>query len=228
MKIDNVTAILLNGPALCGKGILVDYLRDTGLGFELKTCKDSLHKLTMNFFNVEEDTYWGIYNDRSRKESPSVHFALTLTPSDAILLSKVLRCDVTPTYVHLSIREAMIFVSEVIYKPRFGEDYFGEVRAKSIQSNSLILDDSSAAFVTKEGSVESYELKPLIRSIGKDNILLLRVHRTSCNFNGDSRRYIPDGIVPNTVDIFNNGDIQSYLAQASDVIHNFLKLRKKG
>ena len=40
----------------------------------------------------------------------------------------------------------MIYISEIIIKPRFGSDYFGVARAKAIQEDEIAVD-SSTGFV---------------------------------------------------------------------------------
>ena len=85
-KVNNSVAILLNGPASCGKGIVVDCLRNQGIDLKVRSCKDHLHKLTMNFFCVPEETYWSIYNNRKLKEKPNEYFRIKLGLMERIKL----------------------------------------------------------------------------------------------------------------------------------------------
>jgi hypothetical protein len=119
----------------------------------------------------------------------------------------------------------MIYVSEIVCKPRFGYDYFGKARALSVQDNEVILDDSCSAFLNDSGVISAEEIYPLIDRIGENNILLIRVHRSTCNFNNDSRRYVPDGVVTNTIDVYNDGDEEKYLQFMKDTICDFVDLR---
>ena len=224
-KVNNSVAILLNGPASCGKGIVVDYLRKQGIDFKVRSCKDHLHKLTMNFFCVPEETYWNIYNNRKLKEEPNTYFRIKLGLTERIKLRGLV--GNTPIFrdtVYLSIRQAMIYISEVVCKPRFGYGYFGKARALSIQDNETIIDDSCSAFLNDSGDISADEIYPLIDRIGESNILLIRIHRSICNFNNDSRRYVPDGVVINTIDVYNDGDEDTYLQIMKNTICDFIDL----
>jgi hypothetical protein len=225
-KVNNSVAILLNGPASCGKGIVVDYLRKQGIDLKVKSCKDHLHKLTMEFFCVPEEAYWSIYNDRKLKEKPNTYFRIKLGLMERIKLRGLV--GNTPIFrdvVYLSIRQAMIYVSEIVCKPRFGYDYFGKARALSVQDNEVILDDSCSAFLNDSGVISAEEIYPLMDSIGENNILLIRIHRSTCNFNNDSRRYVPDGVVNNTIDVYNDGDEKKYIQFMKNTIYDFIDLR---
>lgn len=120
--------------------------------------------------------------------------------------------------VKLSIREAMIFVSEVMCKEKFGLDYFGVARANSVRHAEVIVDGST-------GFVE--ELPPLIEKLGQENILLIRVHRNGCTYDGDSRNYIPDGVIHNTIDIDNNSSLGGYFNQVEEAVQKFLGVKSE-
>ena len=243
MKIVKTTtkAILLNAPKEVGKDCAIDYLMEQGIHLVVRECKDHLHKLVMNFFCVDEMRYWNIYDDRQLKEVPLPEFQIDLTSdySDYCFLEEILGYDLQGnhledcsevdmlwelryknhpedaygTCLNLSIREAMIYVSEVVMKSRFGEDYFGKARAKSVREGEVIID-GSCAFVD--------ELHPLIEKIGMENILLIRIHRDGYTFEGDSRDYIPDGVITNTVDVDNNSTLEDYLKKVETVVRGFI------
>lgn len=237
-KVEGSVAILLNGPAKCGKGVVVDYLKSQGYDFKVKSCKDKLHTLTREFFCVPEERYWEIYNDRTLKECPLPEFRvradsdetwellwrLGCRRDDLIKETIVARGWYDTNWKCLSIREAIIYMSEVIVKPRMGSDYFGVARALSVQADEIIVDDSTAAF-SVNGEIRCDEVAPLIGRIGVDNTLLIRIHRDGLTFDGDSREYVPDGVVPNTVDIYNNGTEQEYYLKVEEVVNDFIKQR---
>lgn len=209
--------ILYNGPRLCGKNASMDYLSDKGYEFEVAECKGHLHKLTMGFFCVPEQRYWAIYNNRDLKEVPQPEFKVRFTGRELTQMQELLGEWFTSYDVELSIREAMIYVSECIVKPRFGNDYFGRARMTQIRnSSSKLFVDSSTGFPD--------ELNPLIHpmGLGQKNILLLRIHREGCTFEGDSRSYIPDGIIDNTVDVYNNGTELEYFLKVEEIVNDFL------
>lgn len=220
-------AILFNAPKMAGKDVAINHLRGVGIPLVVREAKDKLHLLTREFFCLSEKRYWEIYNDRSLKEEALEDFQVYLTVEEGKALEKVLGCNFgniysdknsasrmsKSPYWNLSIREAMIYVSEIICKPRFGKNYFGESRAKSVKGGEIITDGST-------GFQE--ELPPLIERLGQENIILLRVHRDGCTFEGDSRNWIPDGVITNTVDVYNNGSEESYLRQVENIVRGFL------
>jgi hypothetical protein len=123
--------------------------------------------------------------------------------------------DTVSDGIYLSQREAMIYISEVVMKPKFSNNYFGVARAKAIQDGEIAVDSST-------GFVE--ELPPLIERLGQENILLIRIHREGTTFEGDSRNYIPDGVITNTVDVNSvYGELTKYLEDVENVVSKFLK-----
>ena len=211
--------ILFNSPKNVGKSKAIEYLRDKGVSLISAECKEPLHNLTMTLFGVKPERYWEIYNTRELKEVPLPEFTVKLTLRETSWLENLVGdlpdhslLQYDPKYrgsiFKLSIREAMIYVSEVIVKSRFGEDWFGQARVRKMKGFDgycpfpPIFCDDSCAFVD--------ELHPLIKYLGQENILLLRIHRDGFTFEGDSRDYIPDGVITNTVDVYNNGTEQEY------------------
>jgi hypothetical protein len=223
----NNKAILLNGAKLTGKDVAIKYLKDKGIPLVVRECKDSLHKITQMLFCVSEERYWEIYNNRETKEKPLKDFQVQLSQEEGKYLEGILGYSFgsidsdeysfermsKPPYFNLSVREAVIYTSEIICKPRFGADYFGRARANSVYDGDFIIDGSCGF---KE------ELVPLIDKLGQENILLLRIHREDCTFAGDSRNLIPDGVITNTVDIYNNTSEQEYLDQVYDIVERFI------
>lgn len=216
------TCVLLNGPTLSGKGIAVNHLMGL-MGGETISCKDHLHELVMKMFNVAPRHYWQLYSNREYKELPTPVYRVTMNSKEhdkcvkmfgPIDYSAIDRCSVGDT-VNLSPREVLIYVSECLMKPRFGGDYFGQVRAqKVVASKEEIIYDDSCAFVA--------ELQPLIEEVGQENILLVRIHRAGYTFAGDSRNYIPDGVITNTVDVENEeGREDDYLDKIFNVVSEF-------
>ena len=82
-------------------------------------------------------------------------------------------------------REVMIAYSERFCKPLFGQDFFGmqavlEVeRTVEYRQGFLVFTDSG--FV--------HEAVPVLRRVGKGNVLQVRVSRPGCSFHNDSRSY---------------------------------------
>ena len=210
----NSKMILFNGPAGCGKNVAIDYMKGY-LKLVDSRCKDKLFKLTQDLFNVRESRFWEIYNDRSLKEKPLNDFILSHTelaklqmylyPEDALYIPK--------GYFPISIRQAMIYVSELICKPAFGEDYFGKARAETLDTTGVVYVDDSCGF--------DNEIPPTTDKLGQESVLLLRIHGRG-SFEGDSRNYISEGIVNNAVDIYNTNSIDDFFKEVHYHIDKFL------
>ena len=191
--------ILMNGPQLCGKNIAVDYLKQF-YNLVDRRCKDKLFELIPIIFNIPSERFWEIYNDRDLKEEPLPDFKVTYEAASALMKvtgEQYIMLDKSYEHCDLSIRQAMIYVSEVLCKPTFGQDYFGKTRADSILPNEISIDDSCGF---------PDEIEPTIAKLGQENVLLIRIKGRG-SFKGDSRVYIPDGVVDNTIDIWNNGSV---------------------
>ncbi len=237
MSKQNITkAVLLCAPAKVGKSEAMKYLQKQGHNLTYRSCKDSLHKATIALFGVSEERYWEIYNDSELKETPLPEFQITLGTDDLHNLMGAVGCVsltdkskfienhggyFTSTYT-LPLRFAMIYTSEVVMKPRFGLNVFGRNRANAIQEGETIIDDSTAAFDVN-GKIVADEIYPLIDRIGNENILLIRIHREGFDFSGDSRRYVPDGVCENTIDIYNVDELEFY-QEVDKVVIEFLSV----
>ena len=200
----------------CGKDSAIDYLRSKGYTLLRREAKDELHRRTRAMTNLTEKEYFTLYELRPVKEEPLTLFRIHYTEYlklVAILPScggRVSMCDKwinlltsTEIKVPLSIREAMIYQSEVVCKPLYGKDFFGVHRADSLKDGFYYVDGST-------GFVE--ELPPLVDRLGMDNIKLVRIHVDGQDFaSNDSRGYIPDGVIRNTIDVENNGTLQEFL-----------------
>lgn len=146
--------IILNGPPGSGKDEAAMFLQC--LGFTHMSFKHQLFKETIRHFCVDENWFMIGYENREVKERPE------------------------PLLEGMSRREAMIFVSEGIIKPMYGESYFGDQVASKIKY--------SKDYVISDGGFMD-ELMPLINKVGCENITLIQLVRDGCTFSSDSRRY---------------------------------------
>lgn len=213
--------ILLNSPPNSGKTVLTQHLK-AKYGLQEARCKDKLFTLTYELFNVSREKFFEMYEDRQQKEAPNSLFAIPI--GEAYKLSTRLnKRELTERVweahrsgsprTNLTLREAMIYVSEMVAKPIFGKDYFGKCRAESLQDGNNYIDDSCF------GTID--EVNPAIMKLGMDNILLIRIYGRG-TFEGDSRDYIPDGVIKNTVDIQNDGTLEEFLERGESVVAEFL------
>lgn len=155
---------IFNGPPGSGKDEACRFLK-TNYGYKHLEFKDQLFKETFKFFGVSKGWFMKGYNDRSVKEKPVPQLKVNGTS--------------------LSRRDAMIYVSEKVIKPKYGKDYFGSKTAE-------LLDLSTDYCFSDGGFVE--EIHPLINKLGRDKIRIVQLYRTGCSFSSDSRNYI-DGVL---------------------------------
>lgn len=109
----------------------------------------------------------------------------------------------------LSCRGALIHVSEDVIKPNFGKKYFGEFAAKY---DADVVSFSDGGFVD--------EIYPLIEKYGRENVLVVRIHREGYTFEGDSRSYLPDGVVEHMIDITNHMPVENNDREFNDFKQN--------
>ena len=211
--------ILLNGPKECGKNVAVDRIKETNNVVDCR-CKDHLFVLTAALFGMPLDEFFEHYECRETKEVSSPLFKISapefnrLAPIIGVTQYKL--NEDNEWYEELSVREALIYVSEVVCKPAFGSDYFGVIRAESIGDydgdNECAIDDSCGF---------DDEILPTIEKLGMENVMLIRIHGRG-SFDGDSRSYISDGIVENTVDVYNVGTEEEFLTEVSGIASDFM------
>lgn len=134
--------------------------------------------------------------------------ALLDIPESAIenykdIQSVVLQHTGTTTKEHRdTLRQYLIAMSEDFLKPRYGNDFFGRVFWQHAKNSALPLIVASDC-----GFVE--EVERVVSNAGKRNCILVRIHRSGCTFDGDSRSYMPDGLC-DTWDINNDGTIYDF------------------
>lgn len=109
----------------------------------------------------------------------------------------------------LSCREAQINVSEKFMKPIHGKRVFGDILARALEGH-----EGDFFVVSDSGFIE--EAMALVEKFGPNKVMLIRLHRDGCNYDGDSRSYIewPENYSESLyqADVYNNGTIQETLA----------------
>lgn len=114
----------------------------------------------------------------------------------------------------LSFREAQIAFSEVFAKEVFGITVFGKLAARRVAQSV------SKMFVCSDSGFQQ-EAHPFIQLVGAKNVLVIRLHRTGCDFSQDSRSYINiDGAT--NIDLDNNASLARYHENLDGVVHGWL------
>lgn len=208
--------IVLNAPKGAGKTVLTQrIIEELGEQYDVveSRCKDRLFDMTREFFGLEREEFYEIYNNRELKETPNQLFPLIRSAYNT--LCRTLNVTSLPhgnskIGVTVSLRHAMIYVSECVAKPAFGDNYFGICRAEALDSDSdtIYLDDSAL------GTMD--EIYPAIDVLCAENVLFVRIYGRG-DFAGDSRKYFDDKDLPEgsvVIDLDNSGDEEEFLTNA--------------
>ena len=147
--------VLFNGPPRSGKDAGADYFKKN-YGWKHLSFKYQLYKETCNYFGCDYNWFMNRYDDRSVKEVPHMDLG------------------------HMSCREAMIYVSEEVVKPKRGLDYFGQLVANEI--------DLTKDYAISDGGFVD-ELIPVVEKVGSKNFVLVQLTRDGEDYSSDSRRY---------------------------------------
>lgn len=155
-------SIIFNGPPGSGKDEAAKTIREfdptNTVHLEFKT---QLIEHALDLFEIDRDLFMSLYNDRNTKEERSIHLTL----------------DGKTLY---SPREALIYTSEVVYKPRYGKGYFGECAAR-------LLQDGKINVFSDGGFVE--EIIPVANRC-QNRLAIVHLYREGCSFKSDSRSYV--------------------------------------
>ena len=172
-SINNV-AVILNGPPGCGKDTIANKIVSQS-NFVKHQFKDALYEHTAKHFQVDLDKFTHFASDRELKDSKSLAGLGSRTP-----------------------RQALIHVSEEVYKPRYGTDYFGKVEAGRVREHKGRMG-GKLNVIYPDGGFES-EVPPIESEF--DLVIIVRLHRDGFTFEGDSRNYLnlPDTETRITVD----------------------------
>lgn len=103
--------------------------------------------------------------------------------------------------------ETQISFSESWAKQLFDPWIFGNLAARQIRD--YMRDNPDQKLYVCSDSGFTTEAQPVIDIFGKENTLLVKIHREGKTFAGDSRSYIDiEGV--ETVKLFNNGTVDEY------------------
>ena len=173
--------VVLNGPPGCGKDTIANLMAQGA--FKKHQFKDALYAHTAKHFEVDLDKFIQYASERSLKDSRTLAGLGGRTP-----------------------REALIHVSEEIFKPRYGDSYFGNVEVGRLQALYGHLD-SNINVVYPDGGFAS-EIYPVESFF--DHLIIIRLHRDGFDFQNDSRSYLylPDTEKRRSYDVhLTDGDV---------------------
>ncbi|AOQ26808.1 hypothetical protein [Vibrio phage S4-7] len=210
--------VVFNGPPRSGKGIIAKHLTeninsmDNNVPAFHMEFKDELFKICANFLGKSVGSFLSNYDARCED---------VINPSHLERIPEWYK-DYTGTIgqrvvnTQYSKREFLIHVSENVIKPSFGDQAFGNALANNLPKDGYV-------FISDSGFKD--ELQPVIDHVGASNVLVVRINRDGCTFEGDSRDYLEPEMFNNEVlfmDVSNNKTEEQFLTMTTIKVGGWL------
>lgn len=158
------TILILNGPPGSGKDTLADALVEA-FGWQKVEFKAALRQDTASPFDVSLESLRAL---ESTKEIPN---PLLRHPE---------------TNEPMSLRQALIYTSEGVIKPKHGKMYYGQRLAETVSASD------ASFFICSDGGFD-HEIIPLLDAGLR--VRIMRIDRPGYTFANDSRDYISETFV---------------------------------
>ena len=203
-------AIILNAPKEAGKNVIADRISEL-TGASHSEFKQHLYDCTATLFNVPREFLLALLTDRITKEVPSSYFVIKY--KEYKKLRDITKGGVKSSNmgdmvdIAISPREALIYTSEIVIKPRMGDSYFGKVVANNI-------DTDKGVVFSDGGFIE--EVEEVQKKVGKSNLYVVQFSRRGTSFDGDSRSYLNTSSGVNTLVTTNNKTIDDIVREILD------------
>lgn len=157
------TVVILNAPPHSGKDTIADlmvrHLKANKLEF-----KEALYEAMADYYNIKLPVVKNICTNRYFKDTKRSDFSF---------------------YTGLTPRQGLIYVSESIYKPKYGVNYFGCKAAEGLLEGVNTFADGGGWWD---------ELAPVVNN--SDQVVICRLYRNGYSFDGDSRDYYNPSTMP--------------------------------
>lgn len=190
------TIILINGPKTSGKDYTAELIHDHHHD-EVKKLKFAtpLYEAVRSMFQIEPLHWEWMYNNQ--KETPFAEL-FGMTP-----------------------RQALIWISEDIMKPKFGTNVMGIIAATAVE-NAI---SEGLDVITFSDSGFDSEAKVIVDKFGAENVQLIRIYAQGCDFTGDSRGYVEPRLIgisdKNFTEVYNDKTF-NYDAVIYDLMNKIL------
>lgn len=163
--------IFINGPRKSGKDTAVKFAIHEFVNIRHKKFAGPMKRALKEFFGMSD----ALYKDLEHAESGE----LKLTP--------------LPDLFGMTWVEAMIWFSEDVMKPKFGQDVFGKLLAKEMKqaTSARLTMISDCRFVQEVGVV--------VTAFGARNCHVFQLFREGYSFDGDSGGYLAFEDLPRDV-----------------------------
>lgn len=189
--------ILFNGPPRSGKDTATKLMLEIIYGSE----RDGVNRRSAYHYRFAEPLKDAVHALFGMSGILTEHFdAVKGTPCNQMM-------SMTP-------RQAYIWLSEEVAKPKFGDDFFAKVAI-----NHLKQFEDAAVVISDFGF--QVEVDTLVKHFGEENIMVVYLMRDGANYNDDSRRYIEHN--PNYCRaIYNNGTVEDLKVQIKKNLGGFI------
>ena len=191
-----IKILFISAPPRAGKDSFCNVFCNLGV-YENVICDrfaESLYQTIPRIFQIDPSEWEWIYENE--KSSPS-H----------------LLCGMTP-------REAMIWVSEDVIKPKFGKDFFG-LKTVDRLKKTLYMQQQEDHIVLINGLGFYEEGKAVVDWIGANNCYHLSISKKGCNYSNDSRRPVSPAMLGISDDhifkIDNNSSLENLSQKAKEI-----------
>lgn len=207
--------VLLNGPLGSGKDYIAEHLVEKRGGC-VQQFKQALYIHTAELFGVDLNVFKDWATCRVLKELPRKELIISKDNYLALCdyLDREVSADIEHTStIEISPRDAMIYTSELVYKPEYGKDYFGFYTSSVIDAS-----EEEYHYISDSGFFE--EALTVVDTFGADNVKLFRIYREDAEFDSrDSRSYIDlQEYGVSCKDLDNNRHISEVIADIEKVI----------
>ncbi len=120
----------------------------------------------------------------------------------------------------MSPREAYIWFSEEVMKPRFGKFIFGQLMAKRLSHMLDITEEDIHPLIIIADSGFTEELEFLEEVVGANHIMRIRLIRRGHSFENDSRSWFEYPKIK-TIDLINNGTIDDLETSIKSIVNDY-------
>lgn len=187
---ENKTIVIFNAAPIAGKDVSADYMYSYFQSGQRLSFKEALYEDTAEYFGIDVNDLIEYHEDRKLKETPSEmfpkydkhslkqYFFALLFVIGALLNNKFLM-----SLGYYSSRQALIFVSENIMKPKYGQDYYGRKFLEKVES-------SSERYVFAADGGFRDEITPLLDN--GYNVYIVHLERLGATFDNDSRKLLTE------------------------------------
>ena len=196
-----MNVILFNAPPNTGKDVLCRYMCENDILDSTEfTFKDEMLRLMYNMLGFDYEEDFERFISRENKDSDGYRV------------------------MGMNYREAAKWISEDVYKPKFGSDYFVKKTIDEVHNTTVWSSGASTAIISDLGFNEEFDAVLEYCKKFNHNLILVRIFREGCSFESDSR-YLVDYYPAMSYNKFSLIDInnnyrseQEYKEKASQII----------